>query len=71
MKKIEIIIKGQKYYFDFEEYLMQEEFRLLKERPLVPYFLWETFNLGDTRLNQIREQLKKIKDESKDKVHNS
>lgn len=71
MKEIEIIIKGQKYYLDFERYLMEEEFRLLQERPLIPSFLWKTFNLDDTRLNQIREQLKKIRDESKDKVHNS
>lgn len=64
MKKVEIVVNGEKLWFDVEEYLMQEEFTLLQERPLIPSFLWETFNIGDTRLNQIREQLKKIKDES-------
>lgn len=71
MKKIEIEFGGQKYWYDPELFLMEQEFRILQERPLIPEFMWEVFSLHDAALEGIRAQLKKIRDESKDKIRNN
>lgn len=59
IKIMKLEVNGAKYTLDWEMYLKEREYRIVKERPLIPYYLWNMFGLGEGTLNDLRNRLKK------------
>lgn len=63
-QRVIVVINNELWYY-LDEYLQQEEWRILQERQLIPSWLWDTFGIGKATLEDIQVRLKQLEDDSK------